>query len=339
MPSKITLNDIAQKLNVSCVTVSKALRNQKGVSEELRKTIISEANRMGYGMSQRKSRKRMSTKNIGILVPERFTSISASFDWALYQCVTNKLIETNYFGILEVIKQEDEMRGKMPKVFDERHVDAVILLGQMDWKYVRQIQSQQIPMVLVDFYTNDPEIDAVITGGFTATYQLTEYLHECGHDKIGFVGQLQASSSIDDRFYGYMKSMMQHGCSFEECMKYHVTDRTHSGYSWQMQLPDLMPTAFVCNCDWVAYNFIRQLRESGYRVPTDISVVGFDNYGIVEMCEPALTTVEIDMNQMADVVVELLLRKLEGLPYNKGLNIVAGKVIYKESVCKRNLEK
>ena len=95
----------------------------------------------------------------------------------------------------------------------------------------------------------------------------------------------------------------------------------------------------MCNCDWVAYNFIRQLRESGYRVPTDISVVGFDNYGIVEMCEPALTTVEIDMNQMADVVVELLLRKLEGLPYNKGLNIVAGKVIYKESVCKRNLEK
>lgn len=334
MSERITLSEIAKHLNVSTVTVSKALRGKKGVSSTLAKAIQDAANELGYETSSRKTRSTSAAKNVGILLPERLTSITSSFDWMLYQQVVNRLIELKYFGILEVVKQEAEQALQLPKVFNEHHVDAVILLGQMTDAYVNKIKEYGIPMLLVDFYTGDAELDSIATGGFTAMYQLTEYLHLCGHTKIGFVGKLRASSSIDDRFFGYMKSMIQHGNLMEECMKYHVSDRTVKGYSWQMKLPDEMPTAFVCNCDWVAYNLIRRLKECNYRVPEDVSVVGFDNYNVMEMNDPALTTVEIDINDMAHLVVDILIKKLEGKPYKHGLNIIQGKIIYKDSVNK-----
>ena len=99
-----------------------------------------------------------------------------------------------------------------------------------------------------------------------------------------------------------------------------------------LQLPKEMPTAFVCNCDLTASFLIRRLHEHGYRVPEDISVVGYDNYLFPGLCDVAITTYEVDMKEMARQTVHTLIRKMAGEPYRQGICIVEGHMVTKDSV-------
>ena len=97
-----------------------------------------------------------------------------------------------------------------------------------------------------------------------------------------------------------------------------------------------MPTAFVCNCDETAFRVITALKSKGLRVPEDISVVGFDNFIVSDVCDPPITTVEVNMKAMAEETVETMIRKLENKKYKSGRKIILGKLILKESVKKLN---
>src|SRR5574344_1451397 len=100
MAKKIRLSDIAEQLQVSTVTVSKALANKDGVSEELRRKIKELALSMGYTSQPSASsgvKNSQSTGNIGVLIPSRFFSTSSSFYWNLYNALSTELMARNYY--------------------------------------------------------------------------------------------------------------------------------------------------------------------------------------------------------------------------------------------------
>jgi LacI family transcriptional regulator len=116
MKKNVKMADIAQKLNVSNVTVSKALADKDGVGDELRAKIKQLANEMGYSYnSVAKSLKDGRTYNIGIVVPDRFLGKTMSFYWVLYQNISKELLKRNYYGIFEILKPEDEDNLILPK--------------------------------------------------------------------------------------------------------------------------------------------------------------------------------------------------------------------------------
>jgi len=98
-----------------------------------------------------------------------------------------------------------------------------------------------------------------------------------------------------------------------------------------------MPTAFVCNCDLAASQLIKKLKENGYRVPEDISVVGFDNYLYPGLCDVEITTYEVDMKEMARKSINNLLRKISGEYYKQGVTIVEGHIVLKDSVNRKKI--
>ncbi len=108
------------------------------------------------------------------------------------------------------------------------------------------------------------------------------------------------------------------------------TGRSDVGFSWK--LPEDMPTAFVCNNDVAAANLVTELEQRGYRVPQDISVVGYDNYQPPGLCDIRITTYEVNMPEMAKQTVKNLIRKVSGEPYRQGVIIVDGRIVYKDSV-------
>ncbi len=336
MKKNVKMSDIAQKLNVSNVTVSKALADKDGVSEELRAKIKQLANEMGYSYnSMAKSLKDGKTYNIGIVVPERFLGQTMSFYWVLYQNISKELLKKNYYGIFEILKVEDEENLILPKMMQDQKIDGVIILGQAGRSYVKMILSMDIPMICMDFYENFPDIDTIITDNFYGTYLLTDYLIENGHKNIGFVGNFKATSSIQDRFLGYLKALIENDLDYKK--EWTLSDRLKNGVNIEIHLPDTMPTAFVCNCDETAFRFIKILRQNNYRVPDDISVVGFDNYLISEICDPPITTVEVDMKAMAQSGVELIVQKICHSHYKAGRRLISGKIVIKDSVKNLNL--
>ncbi|HAH63494.1 MAG TPA: LacI family transcriptional regulator, partial [Treponema sp.] len=95
-----------------------------------------------------------------------------------------------------------------------------------------------------------------------------------------------------------------------------------------------MPTAFVCNCDETAMHVIDALKKKGISVPEDVSVAGFDNYISSGTVSSPLTTVNIDPAVTARAAVEIIIKKINGLPYNHGHTVISGKLLLRDSVKK-----
>lgn len=211
MAKDVTLADIAAKIGVSTVAVSKALSGKPGVSDELRIRIKQAAERMGYISSASGKASVTATGNIGVIIPENYYGYSISFYGQLYEKVVRALYENQYYGILELLSKEDEMDGTIPKVLRDGKVDGLIFLGQMDEDYISKIVSRsELPVFFLDTYQPSVVVDTVVSDGYYGTFMLTDYLIRRGHRKIGFVGNIDATDSIADRFWGYRKALQSH---------------------------------------------------------------------------------------------------------------------------------
>ena len=331
MKKNITMKDIAEKLNVSSVTVSKALNDKDGVSEELRGKIKEVAESMGYRINAAaKAMRDGYSYNIGVIIPERFAELAQSFYLQMYQHISRALESYNYSGILHLLSAEDEENSRLPKIYYEKKVDGFIVLGQTKKQYLQTIKNANTPIVFLDFYDEYDDVDSVITDNFFGAYELTNYLFKKGHKEIGYVGSLHSTSSIQDRFLGYYKSLLEHHVKLEQ--EFIIDDRDDQGLYIDLELPENMPSAFVCNCDQVARNLIQKLNDMGYSVPDDCSVASFDNDIYATITEPQLTTVEVNIEEMAGTAVNFIIDKVKGSKVNYGRVSVKGNIIYRDSV-------
>lgn len=338
MAKSVTLADIAGKVGVSNVAVSKALSGKPGVSDELRFRIKQVAERMGYIPSSPGKSASMETGNIGVLIPENYYGYAASFYGQLYEKVVKALYENQYYGILELLTEEDEKECNIPKVMRDGKVDGLILLGQIDEKYIQKIVSQtELPIFFLDAYMPYLAVDTVISDGYYGTYLLTDYLIKHGHRRIGFVGSVDATNSIADRFWGYRKALREGRIEFKE--DWEIPDRKGRGTVYDKIINGKAEVdAYVCNCDVAAHVVIQNLEEMGYSVPEDISVVGFDDFLPMGMGMDAnrITSYSVDMKQMSDVCVKSLLKKIKHEAYVEGIQIVTGKMVEKRTVQHRS---
>ena len=339
MAKAVKLADIAKIMNVSTVTVSKALSDQKGVSEEMREKIKHLADEMGYKSPS--TAKMMSAKksyNIGVVVSERYLDQYESFYWQMYQAVATKAVSKECFTMLEVLGTDAEQNLELPKILKEHKVEGLIILGLLKEDYLNMmVQNMDVPFICLDFYDRKQESDAVVTDNFYGMYRLTNYLFEMGHKDIAYVGTLLYTESITDRYFGYTKALLEHGQQVKP--DWIISDRNiddgqrEDGFDFI--LPEKMPTAFACNCDVTAGILINSLQKKGYKVPEDISVVGFDNFIHPGICKVGITTYEVDIKEMARKTINNLIKKMNHESYKQGVSIVKGHMVIKDSVAKR----
>lgn len=339
MAKAVKLSDIAKIMNVSAVTVSKALSGQKGVSEELREKIRQTAREMGYQPPVRSvPEKAAGGYHIGVVISERYLDRLESFYWKIYQEITALAASRECFAVLETLDAEAERRLELPRLIQENQVDGVIIVGLLREDYLELVEQQfRMPLFYLDFYDKRQECDAVISDNYYGMYRMTNYLFDMGHTKIAYVGTLLYTGSITDRFFGYAKALLEHGQRVRPDWVLEdrnlETGQRESGFVFR--LPEQMPTAFACNCDLSAGFLINALREKGFRVPEDISVVGFDNYIHPSICGVGITTYEVNIREMVEKAVAYLFDKMTGLEYKKGISVVSGHMVLKDSV--RNL--
>ncbi len=330
MKKKITLTDIAKECNTSNVTISKALAGKSGVSEELREKIISTAEKLGY-VSPRQNVSHGGT--IGILIPEKFINPNGSFYWALYNNLVQHFKPKNISCIQENITAHEEEALIMPKLLTGSNIAGIISLGQLSEEYIRQLMKQKQNILLLDYYVDGIDADCIVTNGFSGGYKLTKYLISQGHTKIGFVGTRLATSSIFDRYMGYLKAMLEYGLNVND--EWLISDRKKNNELFaHIEFPEKLPTAFVCNCDETAFKVIRDLGLRGISVPDEISVVGYDNYLISEISNPPITTINIDAGEMASLAVSTILERVSDPKLPTRIKTIEGKLVCKGSVKK-----
>lgn len=329
---KVKLETIAEKLGVSIVTVSNALKGKKGVSGEMREKIIRTAQQMGYQSVQREKKTRDS-HIIGAIVAERYVREFPSFYMEVYKSISQEAMKRGSLTMLEVATREKENLEEKFSAFQDCGIEGVILIGEMKKEYIDAVRSEykNVPIVCVDYYDVYDDMDYIVTDGFGGMEQMTRLMIKEGIRDLAFVGTVNATKNITDRYLGYCKALDKAG--IEDAKHHIIADRDSAGEVFDLnpQLPEKLPQGFVCNCDRTAFAIIRKLKERGMRVPEDISVVGFDNYP-PDANGGRLTTYQNDEQLLANLSIHTMIRRIEGRKKPEGIRIVEGSVVHGESV-------
>jgi LacI family transcriptional regulator len=323
-----TMRDIARELGTSAVTVSKALAGKPGMSDDLRRAIQKKASAMGYEYPHGSRPAIAEHLEIGILIPDQYFSPD-SFYAEMYKRLVKRLADLGHFGLLEILDPDSEKGLLLPNLLTAKHVDGLILLGEPAKAYYRKIAQAGIPVVFLDFYDEQANADAVAGDNSYGTYRLTSHLIRRGHRRIGFVGNSKASGSIMDRFLGFTRAMLMNDLEIRP--EWILSDREQRGQLVKPDLPEELPTAFVCNCDITARMLISQLQDRGLRVPEDISVTGFDDYPQGSENDVPLSTFRMDTDGMIELAVKTLLERCAGEQRPFGRLVVGGQPVYRDS--------
>lgn len=328
---KITLQDLADEFNVSKVTISKALNDKDDVSENLKKSIKQRADELGYRINaSARSLKNSLKQTIGVVVAERFMNDQKSFYINMYGRLIKAIAKLGCETIIHILYENEEQNGIPPNMYKNQKVDGIILLGQLNENYTRRMSQLDIPILMLDNYFMNENIDSVTTDNMFSSLQITNYLFDTNHKDLIFVGDIKATSSIQDRFLGFLKSHIIHNVAYDFSKT--INDRDKNGRFIPLSIPDVLPDAFVCNCDVVAYYLIKQLKDKGYRVPEDVSVVGFDGDLFSTISTPQITTVVVDVDAMTTTCAKFIIKKIKN-PYKEyGRVFVKGKIRFADSV-------
>ena len=223
-----------------------------------------------------------------------------------------------------MLSHDDDDDFEVPTIIMQRRVSGVIVIGKIKDKNIEKICRMHTQIVLVDHASMVENIDSIITDNKHGSYMLVKYLLEKGFTKIGFYGELSYSLSIKERYLGYREALSTFlgvssweqrdsyidKYSILEGMEEAVLSNNNKEIVELIKRHETMPEVFVCSNDRVAISLMVALQILGYKIPEDISIVGFDNIDICEKICPKLTTVNVNKELMGKRAVQRLIYRL-----------------------------
>lgn len=184
---------------------------------------------------------------------------------------------------------------------------------------VYQLKVSRFPFVLIDQSLQDLDVPSVTADNYAGGYMAGKSLVELGHRRIGFLGDMVATT-VRDRLAGLRDAISDAGLIFDRTMALDLQAEQDRLGDWSASvakcLGDLMarpspPTALFASCDAVARAMYRTLSQLGLRVPQDISIIGFDDDPLAEWLEPGLTTIRQPFAEMGRVAMEMLCQQMD----------------------------
>lgn len=288
-----TIKDIANRLGISVSTVSKGLNGANDISEELRQIVLDTAVEMGYTT---KRMKKEAHKKLCVFIENMDYETSNQFGYEIIlgfkQAASRDKWDVQVIPVNPLLQSAEKYDTYMLR----RGFSGAFLVGfalHDDW--MSQLSSTNIPTVLFDNYIpRNPAVSYVGTDNFEGIDMGVEHLAALGHKRIAFLNGSLYSMVSDQRQQAFMDSMQAHGLAVEEELTaygYFVAD------SARYHVPNFLKagaTAIMCGNDLIASGVITECVRRGYRVPEDISVIGFDDLPVSAHLTPPLTTIRQD---------------------------------------------
>lgn len=298
----VTIYDIAKRVGCSSSTVSKALNNSKEVSHKKKETIVAISKEMGYVPNA--SARSLATKNswsIGILFSEDLNiGLEHHFFGGVLQAFKTYVEDLGY-EVTFVSKKIGSQSLTYLEWCKYKNVDGVLVVtADLQDENLSELAQSGIPIVSID--SGLLNIPTIISDNFQGTRMAIEYLMLKGAKRIAHItGPLRSFASME-RLEAYRSILEKHQFIIDESLI--VEANNFNFVSGRRALENLLqgskavPDAIYAASDDIALGVIMALRESGYKVPEDVAVVGFDNIELTRYTSPSLTTV----SQQKDVI-------------------------------------
>jgi LacI family transcriptional regulator len=339
MQGKVSMEDIAAKLGITKNTVSLVFRNMPGISEKTRKSVLETAKQLGYKYkkdSRNIDSKKPPLKNICLLQSKSTYDTTGFF--AFIQLGIESEAQKNSLNLILHVYDDSDENFDVPMCITEGLVSGVITIGRVQRNTANILNSLKIPMVMVDHYFEDIYIDYVLSDNQNCGYIATEYLINHGHTQLGFSGDIKAAVSFYDRYMGFLKALNinniklnPHYLITDKCIGVVINDGLENAVNEMKKLPS-MPTAFFCCNDHEAISMIKALNVMGYKVPSDISVISFDNIDSSNTFTPRLTTLNVHKEYMGSKAVQKLIERISFPDGPKEKILLSAEIIERQSV-------
>lgn len=310
------LKEIAKEAGVSVMTVSNVInKNYSKVSKDTVKWVNEIIQKHNYVPNL--SARSLSAKKsaiITILVPIRTATPTNIFDDPyINQMIGNielNLSKLGYFTMLKSYSTTDEVLS----LFHNWNISGAIMFYPIfDTEKMRLVADSNIPIVVIDRYYNTLDLLTVDLDDFRGGYLSAKYLLQNGHRRIGFAcPYITPSLVVKNRFRGFHTALTQASIVFNPKYFFNSNGSYETGISIGKKISTLknQPTAISTTLDRLAIGLVEGLRLSGLSVPEDISVIGFDNWPVLEYVQPKLTTIAQDFIKKSDCITDLLIKKI-----------------------------
>ncbi|OEF23189.1 substrate-binding domain-containing protein [Vibrio rumoiensis] len=307
-----TMKDVARLAQVSTSTVSHVFNQSRFVSEDIEKRVKQAATDLNYAPSAlARSLKMKCTKTVGMLV----TTSTNPFFGEVLKGVERRCYEKGYNLILCNTEGDSErMKASIDTLLQKRVDGLMLMCSTLEGEKIEIFERYpELPVVVMDWgpmaYASDKIQDNSYKGGYLAT----QYLIDNGHTNIGCITGPLHRNQASSRFNGFIQALQDAKIDVNNDWIIEGNFECDGGYDAYQTLKTngTLPTAlFVCN-DMMAMGLINAATEDGLTIPSDLSVIGYDDIHLAKYITPSLTTIHQPKHQLGKTAVDTLLARLE----------------------------
>ena len=344
---RITMQDVANELNISRVTVWKVLNNQPGVSDVLVNQIYNKAREMGYFKQGQTSKApvlpsleaadlidpAINTVSVVVSRPE-----SALFWMNIIHQIAKELDKSGVNLMYIYLPSKMTPGYTLPSALTNGSIQGMVVLNVYDYDLISALNDLKIPKVFLDMVAEVPYDrvtgDLVLLEGRSCIRKITNEIIRRGRTEIGFIGDTHYAITNKERYEGYLDAMSQNQLTVnpEMCLTgdigiYTYREEIHAFLAGLKKLPQ----AFVCVSDYVAYFVLQYLNDHNIRVPEDIAISGFDASTEYPGIADRLTTVEVQTRTLGVRLAKQLLYRIQYPATSTEVTYINSNIIYGET--------
>jgi LacI family transcriptional regulator len=302
----MNLEQVARRAGVSTATVSRVLNNAASVKSTTRARVMKTIEELKYSPNlHARSLAGGKSRSIGVIV----SNIENPFFLDIYKAVEAGAHNAGYEVIMANTDYSPERLTTSVRLMIGRRVAGLAaIVSEMDANLIEELNGSSMPVVFYDVGAPRRNITNIRVNYQRGMEKLISYLYSLGHRRVAFVGHHAALGPINAR----LKVLLDAVARFPDLQVETSadTDSLEGGRRATRGLLTAKPgvTAIVCVNDLMAVGALRELRDSGLRVPQDISVTGFDNIKLAQFCHPPLTSVHIPRDEIGKTICDCLIK-------------------------------
>lgn len=313
----VKVKDLAKMLNLSPSTVSLVLNNRPGISEATRAKVKDAVRELGF--EELLTPEAEEKKTILFVVYRKHGVAVTStpyFSQLFSEIIEGVEYQTRAKGYQLMISYIDinNFRQEAARIREEQVEGMILLATEMEDEQVSAFLDVSVPIVVLDNYIEQNQFDCVTMNNELGVYEAIAHFAECGHREIGYFHVVCNANNFKERYFGYQRAMERLNLEVKKENIIEIEteggDAVYEELKRKLESGKNLPTAFFADNDIVAICAMRVLGELGYRIPEDISIIGFDNMTLSEMLNPPLTTIQIPKRMMGLAAVNAIIEKM-----------------------------
>ena len=319
MSKRPTIKDVATKAGVSVATVSFVLNNASGqpIGKPVRDRVHKAAQLLNYHPNASAAHlARRRTRHVAIALYEEETLLSNSFYSRVIEGALKLALERNYHLLFSYLKSDYQGRNDLPSVITQRNTEGVLFIKRLVPAMVADIAAIGVPIVAIDHYPPSPLVGSVSMENRRGGELAAEYLGELGHKRLTVIAGGLDRTSIADRVKGFSEGLRRVGLlqGGRQSIWKSASLTFEGGYAAAIKGFQKNPnvTGVFCVNDEMAAGAIRAAHQLGYKVPEQLSVIGFDDIDMARYIDPPLTTIGVDKLELGRRAMSQLIDLIEG---------------------------